>query len=110
MNVWLDDERPMPSCYSHHVRTAPEAIELLKSGQVTRISLDHDLGPAEAGTGYDVALWIEKAAFDGTVGRIGLAVHTANVVGRKKMCAALENAAKYWDQGKAAITGFRYVD
>ena len=36
-----------------------EAIKLLKTGQVEEISLDHDLGDAERGTGYDVVLWIE---------------------------------------------------
>ncbi len=48
MKVWPDDERPMPDGYDVHVRTASEAIDLLKTGQVTRMSLDHDLGPPEA--------------------------------------------------------------
>ncbi|MDE1348062.1 cyclic-phosphate processing receiver domain-containing protein [Vibrio aestuarianus] len=38
-----------------------EAIALLKQGTVTEISLDHDLGDDEHGTGYDVVLWIEEA-------------------------------------------------
>ena len=47
------------------VRTAAEAIEVLKSGNTVSISLDHDLGDdATAGTEYDVATWIEKSAFN----------------------------------------------
>ena len=38
-----------------------EAIALLESGAVEELSLDHDLGDDERGTGYDVVLWIEEA-------------------------------------------------
>ncbi len=37
-----------------------EAIELLQTGQVTELSLDHDLGDDARGTGYDVVLWVEE--------------------------------------------------
>src|SRR5439155_2676500 len=46
MKVWLDDRRspyPDPDSWTW-VRTPAEAIELLKTGEVTEISLDHDLG------------------------------------------------------------------
>ncbi|WP_439037769.1 cyclic-phosphate processing receiver domain-containing protein [Agarivorans sp. QJM3NY_25] len=33
---------------------------MLKTGEVTEISLDHDLGNDDHGTGYDVVLWIEE--------------------------------------------------
>jgi hypothetical protein len=33
----------------------------LKTGKLTDISLDHDLGDDEHGTGYDGILWIEEA-------------------------------------------------
>ena len=39
INVWLDDERPMPAGYDVHVKTAEEAIDLLKTGNVHKISL-----------------------------------------------------------------------
>ena len=94
MWVWLDDIRPMPESFTVHVKTAKEAIELLKTNQVTLISLDHDLG--EYLTGYDVAKYIERAASSGTLKRLTVAVHTANPVGRVKMCQALENAKKFW--------------
>ena len=62
MKVFLDDERPTPDGWVRAF-TAPEAIELLKTGKVTHLSLDHDLGPQEAGTGYDVCLWVEEKVF-----------------------------------------------
>lgn len=37
-----------------------EVITLLKSGQVTELSLDHDLGDDAHGTGYTVLLWLEE--------------------------------------------------
>ncbi|WP_338033874.1 cyclic-phosphate processing receiver domain-containing protein [Herbaspirillum huttiense] len=55
MRVFLDDERAPPVGW---VRTYwPEgAIALLEAGGVVEISLDHDLGDDEHGTGYDVIL------------------------------------------------------
>jgi hypothetical protein len=94
MNIWLDDERPMPEGYDIHVKTAEEAIELLKSGKVTSISLDHDLGQDK--TGYDVAKWIEEAAYDGRLAPIHLVIHTQNVAGRANIAAALQNANRFW--------------
>src|SRR5690348_15451267 len=94
MNVWLDDERPMPPDYDTHVKTAEEAIALLKTGNVSIISLDHDLGQIK--TGYDVAKFIEESAFNGTLKRIYIRIHTQNVEGRKNMAFALQNAKRYW--------------
>lgn len=94
MNVWLDDERPMPSDYHIHVRTAEDAIALLETGKVTKISLDHDLGQVK--TGYDVAKWIEENAANGSLKKLRIRVHTQNPVGRKNICAACQNADRYW--------------
>ena len=60
MRVYLDDEREIPEGWVR-VYWPNEAIELLKTGEVVEISLDHDLGDDERGTGYDVVLWIEEA-------------------------------------------------
>jgi hypothetical protein len=35
----------------------------LKENKVEEISLDHDLGDDQKGTGYDVLLWIEEQVF-----------------------------------------------
>jgi hypothetical protein len=92
MKVYLDDERTTPNGWVR-VYWPDEAIKLLSTGEVTELSLDHDLGDDERGTGYDVVLWIEEAValrgFDPPVIR----VHSANSSAREKM-----------DAGIAAIT------
>ena len=88
MKVYLDDERETPDGWMR-VYWPSEAIELLKSGQVTEISLDHDLGDDERGTGYDVVLWIEEqVALHGFVPP-KISVHSANVSARAKMEAGI---------------------
>lgn len=88
MNVFLDDERPAPSGWIP-VRWPDEAIALLETGLVLEISLDHDLGDDQRGTGYDVILWIEEAvalrAFKPPV----IKVHSANSSARQKMLAGI---------------------
>ncbi len=99
MRVWLDDVRVMPAqSFTVHVTTAAEAIDLLATGRVEAISLDHDLGPAEAGTGYDVAKYIEENAYHGRLPKLEWAIHSANAVGRKNMERALLRAEQFWLQ------------
>lgn len=98
MKIWLDDERPMPPGFDVHVKTAQEAIHLLSQGKVTAISLDHDLGPPDAGNGAQVAMWIEEKAFHNELKPLKWAVHSANPVGRTNMIAALQNADRFWSQ------------
>jgi hypothetical protein len=59
MKVFLDDEGVAPEGWIQ-VHWPDEAIRLLQSGVVTHLSLDHDLGDDQQGTGYDVLLWIEQ--------------------------------------------------
>ena len=49
----MDDKRDTPEGWVR-VYWPHEAIELLKTGTVEEISLDHDLGDDDKGTGYDV--------------------------------------------------------
>lgn len=95
MKLYLDDERPTPEGWVR-VFTAHEAIALLKTGTVDVISLDHDLGPPEAGDGYEVAKWIEAEAFAGTLKRLVWSVHSANPAGRRNIEAALQAAERFW--------------
>lgn len=88
MKVFLDDERPTPDGW-RRAYWPSEAIELLQTGQVTELSLDHDLGDDERGTGYDVVLWIEEqVALHGFVPP-KIVVHSANVSARAKMEAGI---------------------
>src|ERR1017187_4711059 len=90
MKLYLDDERTAPEGWVQ-VRWPDEAIELLHTGAVTHLSLDHDLGDDERGTGYDVLLWIEEqVALYGFVPAAIMEVHSANPAGRKRMEAAIE--------------------
>lgn len=90
MKIYLDDIRPAPPGWQQ-VRWPDEAITFLKTGNVSEISLDHDLGDDARGTGYDVLSWIEEAVatedFDPPVMR----VHTANPPARNRMLSALDS-------------------
>jgi hypothetical protein len=93
MKVFLDDERVTPDGWVR-VYWPSEAIRLLESGEVTEISLDHDLGNDERGTGYDVILWIEEAvALRGFVPP-RISVHSANASAAEKMRAGIDAIEK----------------
>jgi hypothetical protein len=65
------------------------AIELLRTGDVTEISLEHDLGDDDRGTAYDVVLRIEEqVVLHGFVPPV-MKVHSANVSARMKMEAGI---------------------
>lgn len=87
MRVYLDDEREAPAGWVR-VHWPDEAIALLESGEVEVLSLDHDLGDDERGTGYDVLLWIEAVATRG-FRPPQLRVHTANPAARRRMLQAV---------------------
>lgn len=96
--LWLDDLRPMPNNFNQHAKTAKEAIDILKTNNVAKISLDHDLGPPEAGTGYDVAKFIEEQAFHQNIKPMRWEIHSANVIGRQNIEMAMTNADKFWSR------------
>lgn len=80
------------------VTTAAEAIDLIKTGRVTHMSLDHDLGDRDTcGDGSEVANYVEKASFNNKIPKIIWHIHSANPVGEANMTAALKNADKFWD-------------
>lgn len=87
MKVFLDDERPTPEGWVA-VRWPEEAIALLQTGQVTDISLDHDLGDDLHGTGYDVLCWIEEAVATRGFTPPRIRIHSANPSARQKMTLA----------------------
>ncbi|MEM1007702.1 MAG: cyclic-phosphate processing receiver domain-containing protein [Myxococcota bacterium] len=84
MKVYLDDERTPPAGWTL-VRWPQDAIDLLMTGQVTALSLDHDLGDDDRGTGYDVILWIEEAVATQGFVPPTISVHSANASARVKM-------------------------
>ena len=90
MKVYLDDERQTP-CGWVRAYWPSEVIELLKTGQVKEVSLDHDLGDDARGTGYDVLLWIEEEVFCGRMTPPIMRVHSANSAARARMLSAIES-------------------
>jgi hypothetical protein len=110
MRIWLDDKRPMPDGFDEHVLTAQDAINRIETGEVTKISLDHDLGDeTEVGNGYMVAKHIEERAYHGCIKRIDWSIHSQNSVGVQNMKVALENANSFWsrneDNGTVSFDG-----
>ena len=89
MRIYLDDERNTPEGWTR-VYWPQEAIELLKTGKVVTISLDHDLGDDERGTGYDVVLWIEQEVALNEFTPPEIIIHSANSSARLKMQAGIE--------------------
>ena len=88
MKVFLDDERATPEGWVR-VYWPDEAVALLQTGQVTEISLDHDLGDDARGTGYDVVLWIEEAVHLRGFVPPRMQVHSANPAARARMLAGI---------------------
>ncbi len=94
MKVFLDDERTAPDGWVQ-VRWPEEAIALLKGGEVEALSLDHDLGDDERGTGYTVLLWLEdQVLVHGMRPPKEISVHSANTSARQKMEAAIQAIRK----------------
>lgn len=93
LKLYLDDERKAPSGWKQ-VRWPDEMIKLLKKGGVDEISLDHDLGDDDRGTGYDVILWIEKEIVMNNFNPPKIKVHSANTSARKKMEQGIQQIHK----------------
>ena len=115
IRLWLDDVRVPPERIEYDLhgvplnpetgwlwcRTADQAICVIGMGNVSEISLDHDLGALDGvreRTGYDVACFIEEGAWNGTVAPMKWAIHSQNPIGIIRMRAAMESADKGWDR------------
>jgi len=95
MRIFLDDVR-IPSDNLGKVivvRDAQTAMDLVRTGNVTWISFDHDLGTDL--TGYDVAMLIEELVFMGNIRCPEWHIHSANPVGRERIRAAMRGAEKF---------------
>ncbi len=103
MRIFLDDLRDAPlfdrltgaPVQWAVIRNADEAINLIRSGQVTDISFDHDLG--EGKSGYDVALVVEQLAHDKLIPPIDYYIHSGNPVGAGNIDKAMKSAWRFWE-------------
>jgi hypothetical protein len=107
VKVWLDDTRqpyPEPGSWVW-TRTPAEAIGLLETGEVTELSLDHDLGLLDGErelTGYDVVVWMEEAVVTrGFVPPATMRVHSSNASAAAKMERGIE-AIRRLSEGPAS--------
>lgn len=92
MKVFLDDLREAPPGWLR-AYWPDEVVSLLRSGSVTHLSLDHDLGDDVRGTGYDVILWIEKAVVTTDFKPPEIMVHSRNSSARLRMLAGVRSIA-----------------
>lgn len=97
MKIYLDDVREAPAGWIR-AYWPDEVIEHLKTGDVDEVSLDHDLGDDDRGTGYDVLQWIEREVVNSGFLPPRLWVHSANVAARKRMEAAIAQIFKIANQ------------
>lgn len=101
MKIWLDDKRPMPVEFDTQLMSAYSVIMLLKTGKVTHIGLDHDLGDEElVGNGHMVADYIEEGAYFGWFPRIIWSIQSSNGPEVTRMSIALRRADVYWGQNE----------
>lgn len=93
MRLWLDDIRPAPDGWVH-ARSVRAAVTHLATGQVTEISLDHDLGDHahDGGDGIAVVDWMAE---HDVWPPDGLTVHSGNPVGRDQMLATVDRYSPY---------------
>jgi hypothetical protein len=92
--VFLDDERQPPSNDWVCFKWPQDVILFLQTfhGSVETISLDHDLGNDEIGTGYDVLTWLESKVFENPSYPVPeILVHSANSSARVKMELAIQS-------------------
>nr|WP_262694689.1 cyclic-phosphate processing receiver domain-containing protein [Kordiimonas aquimaris] len=97
MKIYLDDERKTPDGW-HRSYWPDEVIELLKTQDVSVVSLDHDLGDDERGTGYDVISWIEEAVVMRGYIPPEIRVHSANPAARQRMEHGIASIQKQNDK------------
>ena len=94
MKLWVDDLRVPPDGWVW-VMTIGAAIRKLRTGTVTELALDHDLGGRREGR--RVAQWVERKAAAGQLKRLSWRVLSDNGPGRAEITMALTNADRYWD-------------
>lgn len=93
MKIYLDDNRNTPDgfvrCYW------PDEVKdlvLKNAGKIDLISLDHDLGNDDIGTGYTFLKWLEEYHYHNKEFILPkeIVVHSQNPVGSRKMRCLIE--------------------
>lgn len=69
-------------------------VSLLTIGTVELLSLDHDLGDDQRGTGYDVILWIEREVALNGFSPPTILIHSANPAAAQRMKSGIESVLR----------------
>ena len=69
-------------------------VSLLTTGTVELLSLDHDLGDDQRGTGYDVMLWIKRKVALNGFSPPTILIHSANPAAAQRMKAGVETVLR----------------
>lgn len=107
MRIFLDDRRDPPifnritgemEKWDMVCRNIDEILPLVRSGQVTFISFDHDLGQGEDRDAIVVAKEIERLAAKNAIPPIDYSIHSGNVIGAGNIDAAMKSAWRFWKE------------
>lgn len=92
MKIYLDDERIAPEGWIR-VYTVSEAIEQLKTRQVSHLSCDNDLGSLDSSEeGWRVLSWLEEVIFnDPTFPIPEITIHSSNASRVQSMKATVDS-------------------
>ena len=93
MKVYLDDERTTPEGW-HRTYTVEETLAVLRTGEVTHLSLDNDLGDGNLEGRYvadNIEHWVKADGFVPPE----IQVHSMNSVAAMRMRVVLANIERY---------------
>ena len=102
MKIYMDDERKEPEGWVR-TRSVAKTIELLKTGEVTELSLDNDLGIYDSNPGYHVTDWLEYEVCCRNFIPPAIIIHTQNIKARDRMKAACRNMRKFHPNMKVSV-------
>jgi hypothetical protein len=91
LKVWLDDVRPAPDGWVL-AKNVQEAQAHLEAGEVTHLSLDHDLG-GDGPDAYALCLWMAENNVWPTE---SIGIHSYNPVGRENMRAVINRYSPFF--------------
>lgn len=98
MKIFLDDTRSAPQGWIL-ARWPEDVIKAIRTGGVSEISLDHDLGEgsdlAHPRTGMDVLNWLEREVLTNNLKPPLIRIHTANPVASQRMHAVASKLNQY---------------
>lgn len=113
MKIYLDDIREPDTSYTVFQSVGEELYKTIIENWdiIEEISLDHDLGNDEQGTGYDVLLFIEEYVYSYQPAYLPtIKVHSSNSSARIKMELAIQSIQKAFAKGQNMLQDTALID